>query len=104
MGAYSIDNWSIDCSWCARRIQFNRTYLGCEKYGRWGEEQWVHAIEGILGVKAFEVHRRCRDHLLPQFELLPQSLDEVGEENYDLLVLFFSRDGATWEVKFQNSK
>ena len=81
-------------------------YLGGEEYGGGGEEQGVDAVEIVLGVEALEVDRRSRDHLLPQFELLPQGLDEVGEEYDDLLVLFFSRGGATCDMNmnfFQTS-
>ena len=83
-----------NCITCIKKF-----YLGGEEYGRGGEEQGVDAVEIVLGVEALEVDRRRCDHLLPQFELLPQSLDEVGEENDDLLVLFFSRDGTTWKTK-----
>ena len=70
-------------------------YLGCEEYGRGGEEQGIDAVKSVLGVESLEIDSCCGDDLLPQFELLPQSLDEVGEKDDDLLVLFFSCDSTT---------
>ena len=53
-------------------------HFGGEEHARGGEEQGVDALQGVAGVEALEVHRRGRDHLLSQFQLFAQHLNDCN--------------------------